>query len=285
MLRESIYKNYIPAISPEEELQCSMDKNYFFVFYMDRLLVRLEENKTSLPLMNSLEELSINTLNASKKHYLGRLKGSHSYCLEVFSEEIGTENFLFTGLRSLYGALEEDIFLLAGKAFQIINWDKTHKFCGKCGTKTYEMEDERAKKCPNCGFISFPVISPAVITGIIKDNKILLAHNHSFRGNMHSLIAGFVEAGETLEECVKREIFEEVGLSVKNIKYFGSQSWPFPNSIMVGFIADYESGEIKEDGVEILHADFYDKDNLPELPGEVSIARKIINWYVDNYKG
>jgi NAD+ diphosphatase len=147
-----------------------------------------------------------------------------------------------------------------------------------------EGEGERAKRCPECGFISYPVICPAVITAIIKDRKILLAHNRSFKGNMYSLIAGFVEAGETLEECVKREIMEEVGLQVKNVKYLGSQPWPFPNSLMIGFTAEYESGEIAVDGVEISDAKWFDIDNLPELPSEISIARKIINWYIENFK-
>jgi NAD+ diphosphatase len=192
------------------------------------------------------------------------------------------EGILFKDLRSLYGILDEDIFLLAGKAYQIINWDKNHQFCGRCGSHTENLEGERAKKCPKCGFISYPVLSPAVITAIIKGNKILLAHNSGFKNNMYSLIAGFVEPGETLEEGVKREIMEEVGVQVKNVKYWGSQPWPFPNSLMIGFTAEYESGEINVDGVEIASAAWFDINNLPKLPTEISIARKIINWYIEN---
>jgi NAD+ diphosphatase len=176
--------------------------------------------------------------------------------------------------------LDEDIFLLGGKSIQIVSWDQTTQYCGRCGTKTVPLEGERANKCPSCGLINYPCISPAAITAVIKGNKILLTHNAAFRGNIHSLIAGFVEPGETIEECVHREIFEEVGLKVGNLKYFGSQPWPFPNSLMIGFTAEYESGEILVDGQEITEAGWYDASCLPELPGKMSIARKIIDWFV-----
>jgi NAD+ diphosphatase len=280
MHRESIYKNYIPAVADKHK---SDSQSYFFIFYLDKLLVKINDEKVSIPFANNLEELHI---SAVRKQYLGTLKGCPCYSVEVSSNAAESENMSFRALRSLYGALEEDIFFLAGKAFQIVNWDKTHQYCGRCGSKTdtLENEGERAKKCPKCGFTTYPVICPAVITLIIKDDKILLAHNRSFKGNMYSLIAGFVEAGETLEECVKREIMEEVGLKVKNIKYFSSQPWPFPNSLMVGFTAEYESGEIAVDGAEISDAKWFDVNNLPELPDQISIARKIIDWYIENYK-
>jgi NAD+ diphosphatase len=280
MHRESIYKNYIPAVTAKQGPE---DYSYWFIFYLDRLLVKVNDEKAEIPFARSLAELNI---TADKKHFLGTLNGCHCYAAETSSETTESEGMAFMGLRSLYDALEEDIFLLSGKAFQIVNWDRTHQYCGKCGSETYTMEGEgeRAKKCPKCGYASYPVLSPAVITAITKDNKILLAHNGSFKGNRYSLIAGFVEPGETLEECVKREVMEEVGLLIKNIKYFGSQPWPFPDSLMVGFTADYESGEISVDGEEITAAGWYDLNNLPELPTEISIARKIINWYIENYK-
>jgi NAD+ diphosphatase len=268
----------MPAVS---EKNIAQGLSYFFIFYLDRLLVKNEEGKASLPAANNLEELKITPI---RKQYLGTYRGQSCFSVEVSSEEVMMEGMSFMGLRALYGAVDEDIFLLAGKAFQVVNWDRTHKFCGSCGTETFSMETERAKKCPKCGHMNFPVLSPAVITAILKGNKILLAHNRNFRGNMYSLIAGFVEPGETLEETVKREVMEEVGLNVKNVKYFSSQPWPFPNSLMIGFTAEYESGEIAVDGEEINDAAWFDVNNLPELPGEISIARKLINWYIDNYK-
>ena len=227
---------------------------------------------------NNLQVVNISPV---RTQYLGMLQGRPCYSAEISPDTNAPEGLTFVDLRSLYGALDEDLFLLAGKAFQIVSWDQTHQFCGRCSSPTEEQPGERAKICPKCGFISYPRICPAVITAILKDDKILLAHAVAFKGNMHSLIAGFLEPGETLEECVQREITEEVGIKVKNIKYFSSQPWPFPNSMMIGFTAEYESGEIAVDGVEISEAGWFGVDNLPELPSEVSIARKIINWYIE----
>lgn len=182
----------------------------------------------------------------------------------------------------LYNAIDEDIFLLAGKAIQIVSWDQTHQYCGRCGNKTETLTGERAKKCPVCGLLNYPRLAPAVITAVLKDHQILLTHNIAFRGKMHGLVAGFVEPGETLEECARREILEEVGIGVKNLRYFNSQPWPFPNSLMLGFIAEYESGEIRADGKEISEAGWYTADNLPEIPPKLSIARELIDWFAEN---
>lgn len=277
MLTESIYKRYMPRVTLEES---PTDFSWWFIFYKGKMLVKLNDNKNCIPCARSLKDLNIIPV---RKQYLGTFDGHDCYSVEAVSDATPTEDMNYTDLRSLYELLEEDLFFLAGKAAQIVAWDQTHQYCGKCGAKTETMANERAKVCPNCGFTSYPRISPAVITAIIKDGKILLAHNNGFRGNMYSLIAGFVEPGETLEECVKREIMEEVGIKVKNMKYFASQSWPFPNSMMVGFTAEYESGEISVDGVEIGDAGWFEPSNLPSLPSKVSIARKIIDWYLESY--
>lgn len=275
---ESIYKNYSPLAKLENEDEVN---KYWFIFFNNKVLVEVINDKVTIPSTKTLEELNLSIV---RKQYLGTLFGQPSYSVEVNSEESSKETIHFKELRSLYNDLDEDIFLLAGKAYQIVNWDKTHQYCGCCGSTTITIKEEYAKKCTNCGFVNYPRISPAVITAVFKEGKLLLAHNKSFKGNMHSLIAGFVEPGETLEEAAKREIQEEVGIQVKNVKYWGSQPWPFPNSLMVGFTADYESGEIVEDGTEILSADWFDIDNLPELPTRVSIARKIIDSYIEKNK-
>lgn len=278
MYKESIYKNYIPAIT---DINVPEGRSYFFIFSGDRLLIKINNGKPEIPYANSLEELNVST---SGKQYLGTFNGCPCYSAEISQDAAYKGDMRFEKLRSLFGALEDNVFLLAGKAFQIMYWDKNHQRCGRCGGETYALEKERARKCTKCGFTSYVVLAPAIITAIIKDDKILLAHNSSFKGNMYSLIAGFVEAGETLEEAVEREIMEEVGLKVKNIKYFGSQPWPFPNSLMIGFTAEYESGEIKEDGVEIADADWFTADALPNIPGEISIARRIIDWYIEKFR-
>ena len=127
----------------------------------------------------------------------------------------------------------------------------------------------------------FPRLAPAVIVAVTKGDKILLAHSSEWRGKLYSVLAGFVEPGETFEECVEREIMEEVGIKVKNIRYFGSRPWPFPHSLMVGFTAEYESGEITIDQVEITDAQWFTSDNLPLVPGKISIARQLIDWFVE----
>lgn len=274
MPRESIYKRYQPENRPNHE---NDSKAYWFVFNSDKILLNIK-NKT-IPFSKDLAEFNFTTI---RKIYLGTLQDHPCYAAEV-EEANYTQDWVFNDLRSVYSILEEDIYLLAGRAIQIINWDKNHQFCGKCGTPTETMDDEMAKFCPECGFTSFTRLSPAVITAIIKEGKLLMAKHTYTRSNMYGLIAGFVEAGETLEEAVQRETMEEVGLKVKNIKYFSSQPWPFPHSLMIGFTADYESGEIEVDGAEIAHAKWFEVNDLPEMPSRISIAGELIDWYIKNY--
>ena len=275
MKRESIYKRYNPSVTPK----CLNNiPAYWFIFNEDKLLIN-PENDLKLPFTDSLKEFSILPI---RTQYLGTLEGHPCYTAEVVPETPAPEGYYFEDLKLLYDTLDEDIFLLAGRAIQIINWDKNHQFCGKCGAETVNKNHEMAKICPECGHMSFTRLSPAVITAIIKDGKLLMA-KHSYGYNRYSLIAGFVEAGETLQEAVIRETEEEVGLKVKNIKYFGSQPWPFPHSLMIGFTADYESGMIQVDGKEITDAKWFSPDEIPRIPSKMSIASELIDWYIENY--
>jgi NAD+ diphosphatase len=277
MSRESIYKRYLPAVTPDKE---NDSPAYWFIFNQDdEMLVSITSNNINIPYARSLEELNISPI---RTQYLGTLEGHPCYCAEVDLQMNTPEGMIFKDLRPLYSLLGEDIFLLAGKAFQVVNWDKNHQFCGKCGAPTQKLENEMAKICPECGFTSYTRLSPAVITAIIKDNKILMA-KHSYGINRYSLIAGFVEAGETLEEAVERETMEEVGFRVKNIKYFGSQPWPFPHSLMIGFTAEYESGEIHVDGNEIIDAKWFTADEIEPFSSKMSIASELIDWYIKNH--
>ena len=211
---------------------------------------------------------------------LGCFGGRPCVVVEAPADASAPDGLEFLALRSLHGTMDEALRNLAGGGFQLLHWQRTHRFCGACGTATEPKRDERALACPSCGLLIFPRIDAAIIVGICRGDRLLLAHNQRFRGNMHSLIAGFVEVGETLEQTVAREVREEVGISVGRIRYFGSQSWPFPSTIMLGFTADHAGGELHPDGTEIVSADWFARDKLPEIPGSGSISRRIIDAFV-----
>ncbi len=171
------------------------------------------------------------------------------------------------------------------RAREIAFWRKNHQFCGKCGGKLVDHETECARWCPACNSFFYPVLAPAIIVAITdSQGRLLLAHNAKFREGLFALISGFVEAGESLEIAVRREIQEEVGIKVKNLGYFGSQSWPYPNSLMMGFTAEYAAGDIVPDGVEITEARFFSADALPEIPPPGSIARRLIDYWKSQQK-
>jgi NAD+ diphosphatase len=258
------------------------NQSFWFIYREDRLLVHAVDNeKYSIPLIKNLQELEIKPTRAQ---YLGRYGNTCCYSAEISKEIKSPGNMFFLHLWGLYDLIDFDLFQIAGYAFHIMKWDQTSQYCGRCGSKTKNSEKERAKICENCNLISYPRISPAVITAVTRGKKILLAKAGRFRKrNMYSVLAGFVDPGETLEECVKREIKEEVNIEVENIRYFGSQPWPFPDSLMIGFTADYKSGELAIDGEEIIDAGWFTPGNLPDIPGKLSIARELIDWFIDKF--
>jgi NAD+ diphosphatase len=218
------------------------------------------------------------------EHYLGRAGAIHTYAVELDKDVEPPKEMRLSGLRGLYGLLDEEMFWLAARAVQIVAWDRTHQFCGQCGQRTIPHERDRARVCPVCGLQSFPRLSPAIIVLVERGRQLLLARSARFPKGRYSVIAGFVEPGETLEEAVARELQEEVSIAVENIHYFGSQPWPFPNSLMLGFTADYAHGEICIDDDEIEEAGWFSPDNLPDLPEGISISRKLIDWFLDKQK-
>jgi NAD+ diphosphatase len=261
----------------------SVDKResaWWFVFSGNKLLVERTDRGVRIPLLKDLETVP---LRALRKQYLGSMNGHSCLCAECEAECRIPAQMEFQGLRRLYGALDEEMFWVAGRAFQIVDWDRTHQYCGRCGSLTENKTDERAKVCPSCGTVVYPRMSPAIIVAVVRDKAILLAHAARFPGAMYSVLAGFVESGESLEDCVRREVKEEAGVELKNIRYFGSQPWPFPNSLMVGFTAEYAGGEITMDGKEIADAQWFTADRLPTIPDKISIARKLIDWFVETY--
>jgi NAD+ diphosphatase len=172
-------------------------------------------------------------------------------------------------------------FLLAGRAVQLVEWGRTSRFCGRCGTATEVVAGERARHCPACGLTAYPRLAPAVIVLVRRGEQALLAAGRGFRNGMRSALAGFVEPGEDLEEAVRREVAEEVGITLGDVRYVGSQPWPFPHSLMIGFEAEWEAGELRPDGVEILDAAWYDRHDLPPIPPPMSIARELIDRWLE----
>jgi NAD+ diphosphatase len=215
-------------------------------------------------------------------HFLGHLDGVPCVAVEegVAEGTGGTATGVepgFIGLRQLWAEVEEPVWAIAGRAVQIVAWDRAHQFCGRCAIGTEPMPDERARRCPKCGLTVHPRLAPAVIVLVERaDGKAVLARNARFPDGMYSCVAGFVEPGETLEEAVHREVREEVSIEVTDLRYFGSQPWPFPHSLMIGFFARYASGELTPDGEEIAEAGWFSPVALPGLPGEMSIARALI---------
>ena len=267
---------FLPAVTPPPETN---PQAWWFLFHGDRLLVETRGEAVAVPhgLLSGLHGL-----HPVRTQYLGTLEGVPCYSGEL-AEPVEADGISFRGLRSLLGTLPDALFSLAGRAYQIMDWERTHLYCGKCGGPTQPLDGERARTCPGCGVHFFPRVTPAVIVAVVRDRKILLAQARRFPSAFHSVLAGFVEPGETFEECVRREVREEVGIGVKNLRYFGSQPWPFPHSLMVGFTAEHAEGDLAIEEKEIVRAGWFDADEIARLkvPAHGTIARQLIEWFLD----
>ena len=277
-------ENFVPAIAQPDNWAVPA---LWFLFYKFDLLVFLDEQgKATLPHVVSPAALELGDYQVAGQQYFGYLNNNvhlHCYAGELVTEQKSPalpSGMALMHLRRLYGRLDERMLWLAGRAVQLVDWDRTHQFCGRCGTPTHTAAHERVKQCPNCGHTSYPRLSPAVIVQVTRQGgngrEILLARSKRYKLPMYSVLAGFVEPGETLETCVRREIREEVSIEVKNIRYFGSQPWPFPNSLMVAFTAEYASGEIVLEEEELVDAQWFRADDLPPYPPPMSIAHRLI---------
>lgn len=242
-----------------------------------QFLVKPRQNQVLFPNQATLQQLGI---APDRYHFIGILDGNQCYCADPGASLQLPDAFAFLGLRQLFGLISDAQFMAAACALQILEWDSIHRFCGRCGTQTIDKVGERAKICPACSLITYPQIAPAMIVAVSREHEILLARSARYRSGFYSVLAGFVEPGETLEGCVQREVLEEVGIEVTNIHYFGSQPWPFPHSLMVGFTADYLRGTITIDRSELTDAGWFAADALPSIPGPYSIARLLIDDFV-----
>jgi NAD+ diphosphatase len=256
----------------------------WYLYQGDRLIVDERNGTPTIPTAVAAAELGV---TVTRIEYLGVLDGAPSgHCFSGTTDDDAMlpPGFALLDLRALFDHFDDFEIGLAGRAKQIAHWDRDHQFCGRCGAPTEAHDNERSRRCPRCGLTSYPRISPAIIVAVTRQcaqgPRILLARNHRFPAGRYSVIAGFVEAGETLEECVRREVREEAGIEVDNIRYFGNQPWPFPNSLMIGFTAEYAGGDIAPGDDEIADVQWFAPDALPLVPPKISIARKLINDFM-----
>ncbi|HMC41274.1 MAG TPA: NAD(+) diphosphatase [Acidimicrobiales bacterium] len=218
---------------------------------------------------------------AEEALFVGTLDGRHCWAVEGGEGGTGPGAPAPVNLMQLHSQVDEATWLAAGRAVQLIEWDRNHRFCGRCGIPTRAEHRERARRCPSCDLTAFPRLAPAIITLVERDDgRVLLARNANWPTAMYSCLAGFVEPGESVEAAVGREVLEEVGVEVGALRYFGSQPWPFPHSLMLGFHARYVGGDIRVDGEEIAEARWFGRDDLPQIPGRISIARRLIDDWI-----
>ncbi|HYO58294.1 NAD(+) diphosphatase [Archangium sp.] len=242
------------------------------------LLVAEREGAMHIPTGAELPAL------AAEAHFLGTLGDVDCYAAALPKDTAPPAGMKLVPGRNLYNRVDESLFGVAGRALAIAEWDSTHRFCGRDGQPTVLVPGERARRCSVCRTPYYPRISPAVIVLVTRGDSMLLARNANFPGAFFSTLAGFVDVGESLEETVVREVKEEVGVDLKNLRYFGSQPWPFGRSLMLGFTAEYAGGDIQVDGQEIAEAGWFTPDNLPLLPPRLSIARHLIDAFIAQVK-
>jgi NAD+ diphosphatase len=250
-----------------------------FVWRDDRILAAAAEPPT-LPTLADVNRLGIDGV----RHYLGRYRGTDCVAIHVAGDSAEFEGWAWRGLRSLFLQLPDAELALAGRSFQISEWERSHRFCGRCGAMMRDKPGERAKECPVCGYVAYPRISPAMMVLVTRGADLLLARANRFPGAMYSALAGFVEAGESIEDCIHREVREEVGIDVRDLRYFTSQAWPFPHSLMIAYTAEYAGGQMRPGDAEIADAQWFPVDSLPQLPSPVSISRKLIDATVERIR-
>ncbi|HLS98087.1 MAG TPA: NAD(+) diphosphatase [Porticoccaceae bacterium] len=214
-------------------------------------------------------------------HYLGRYNGENCFALEVTAEESAALDLKSVGLRDYLGKLPDGLFRLLGRALQITDWYRSHRYCGTCGAETALLDGERARACQACGQSFYPRLSPCIMALITRGDECLLARNKQWTRPFFSALAGFVEPGESAEEALRREVMEEVGLRVGELHYHASQPWPFPGQLMIGFFADYAGGDIRVDDIEIAEARWFHYNDLPDIPGEFALSGQLIRAFVN----
>ena len=262
--------DFIPGLTPPSQITNPI----LVVVRGTQILIEQRDGALLLPDSEALAPM------AGTPVYLGQLGDRPCFAAPLAPDAKVPDGFSLALARQVVAGLDSGKSALIGQALALVEWDTMHRYCGGCAAPTELVPGERARRCPRCGFDFYPRVSPAVIVLIERDGRILLARNTNFLGGRFSLVAGFVEPGERLEQAAAREVREEVGIEISDLRYWGSQPWPFGRSLMVGFYARYAGGDLKVDGIEISEADWFAPDQLPELPAPISIARKMIDHYV-----
>lgn len=251
----------------------------WFVFHRSALLVYNGHAAPTLPMPADVNDGKV-SIDRSRQRFVGMLGQTPCWAAPVHDANAPPEH-AFENMRSLFNRLPDDLLAIGGRAVQMLEFDRAHAFCGACAAPTAIFEGGRSRKCTGCGETYYPKVSPAMMVLIKRDlpsgRELLLGRSARFARGMYSALAGFVEPSESIEECIHREAFEEVGVKVNNLRYFSSQGWPFPNSLMIAYVADYESGDIVPQEGEIEDAQWFKLDALPQLPHRLSIARRLID--------
>ena len=261
-----------PRVTPPEREDAD---GLWFLFRGRELLVSIEGSVLQGP---APEGVGLATL---RRQFLGVLGDRPCWSAELASDADAPAGMAFRDLRALFGRLPPELHDLAGRAVQIVEWDRQHQFCGACGAPTRAAEGERARLCTRCGLAHYPRLAPSMIVAVERDDALLLARAPHFPRGIYSVLAGFVEPGESVEETVAREVWEETGVEVEDVRYFGSQPWPYPHSLMLGFQASWRAGEIQVDARELEDAGWFRADAMPPtFPGNVSISQWLIGDFL-----
>ncbi len=250
------------------------------IFQQGELLSDLRSTRACLI---DAAQLAVLGWQVRRRQFLGYWQDQPCYALEIDEvEQIDPMQFQRGSLYQVLGRVDEQLFALAGRASQLLDWERDHRYCGRCGQQMTVDPHERAMRCEPCGTINYPRIAPCVIVLVTRGEEMLLARNVNFPRPMYSTLAGFIEAGESAEQTVVREVREEVGVEVERLRYFQSQSWPFPNQLMLGYFAEYAGGDIVCEPGEIADAQWFHYSDLPMVPPASSISGQLIRHYIDN---
>ncbi len=271
MNTKSLYENYSIGFSEDFDSFNNLDEGYYFIFNRKDEIYLKEDKSIPIFKKNQLNRFSVNLIL-----YIGIYKNKPCFVANV------DDDVIFTPLNELY-VIDKDDYRMATRAILVIRWYKSHQYCGACATKTVLDEKDMMLKCPKCGQVHYTRIAPVVIVSIIKDGQLLMAKHTYHKVDRYALIAGFVEAGETVEEALHREVMEEVGIKIKNLQYVSSQSWPYPNSLMLGFTAQYDSGKIQVDNYEISTARWFKPEEIGKPKSDRSISSFLVNNFLDKY--